>query len=100
MPRTLSFSPVRSLVTLRPNHTSRKTEAATAASPRPPTRTASRTSRSLSDALIAVSWLPLAVSTFCSEASTPNEAVCQAAGFTVTGPGLARIWLSMASNCR
>ena len=87
-------------MTLRPNHTSRKTEAATAASPRPPTRTASRTSRLLSAALFAVSLLPLAVSTFCKAASVPSEALAQAPAFTVTGPGLARTWLSMASNCR
>src|SRR6266566_8655318 len=97
--RTLSFSPVRSLVTLRPNHTSRKTEATTAASPRPPTRTASRTSRLLSDALIAVSLLPFAVSTFCKAASVASEALAQAPAFTGTGPLLARTCLSMASNC-
>ena len=72
--RTLSFSPPRSLVTLRPNHTSRKIEAATAASPRPPARAASRTSRSLCDALIAVSWLAVSSWVFSMAPTTASEA--------------------------
>ena len=73
MLRTLSFSPPRSLVTLRPNHTSRKTETITAASPRPPARAAAVSSRSLSEALIAVSWLPLASWVFSMAPTTACE---------------------------
>ena len=101
MPRTLSFSPPRSLVTLRPNHTSRKTEVTTATSPRPPARTASVTSRSLCEALIAVSWLALPSWAFSMAPTTASEADCQSPAFTATvRPGLARIWLSMVWNCR
>jgi hypothetical protein len=76
MPRTLSFSPPRSLVTLRPNHTSRNTEATTATSPSPPARTASVTSRSLREALNAVSWLPLSSWAFSMAPTSASETDC------------------------
>ena len=57
-----------SLVTLRPNHTIRKIEAATASKPRPPARMASRISRLASELLIEPSLAPLSSSAFAMPA--------------------------------
>ena len=94
---TLSFSPPRSLVTLRPNHTSRKTETTTATSPSPPARTASVTSRSAErggyrcQGGLGLKAGPSIGGQYCQR--PPARRLHSPAG---CAPVLARIWLSMA----
>ena len=59
------------------------------------------TSRSLCEALIAVSWLALSSWVFSMAPTTASEADWKSPAFTGTVPPvLARIWLSMVWNCR